>query len=293
MTFDIDNFIGQTEYAWVVPVSFAGILVLNLFTGIFKGWKSGLYYALWNIGALVTGVFATKPIIKLVFDNIDTSSVPINLEGFLSDHPAIVPLALIAWLVIFVIFAYLIKLFFRKKLAPAKPFTWKARLGSMAISVVSSVPLAVLVANATTVVTGSNDFSPFVDTMVQGITFGQDEGVSKYVDEIANVINLIKNGGAKSLEDMFAGQAPTGLTPENHNTIQNVLNGPSVPSILQNAQGSLLQNLLTPPTSFPVIQDKFEISQASWDQITSVLKYKYFWSNAKMDELKASFLNVK
>lgn len=293
---NIKDFFGQTEYAWAVPVVFFGVLLVNLITGIYKGWKSGLYYAGWNIVAIVVGVFATKPIVKLALENIDTSNMPIDLQGFLNNHPAIVPLALIGWLLVIMPIAFLIKLFFRKALAPAKPMSAKARLGSMAISTVSALPLAVLAANATTIATGSNDFSPFIDGMVQGITFNQYEGISKYVDEIANVVDLVQNGGIKTLEDLFAGQNPQGITADNHNAIQNVLNGPSLPSVLENAKGSLLEHLKNPPTSFPTIQDKFEMTQSSWDQLSKTLSdnfKQYGWDQAKIDELRAAFINVK
>lgn len=242
------NLIDNHSYEWAVPVTFVGVILLAAITGFFQGWKATLFFACFDIAAIIIGIFATQPILLLALKNAHIDA-PIDVQKFVSEHPAIVPIIILAWIPALRIIATPLYFIFRKKFNKsmqqniairkaqkrvAKSMTEmdetnegkKRAIGSkfrgnlatrsigLSIGAVVSIPIATLSANATTIFSGKTALSKGIDAMVLGTTFGQYKGISEYVKDIKDVVGTVRDGGVDVLEDIFSGNTDPSKNPD-------------------------------------------------------------------------------
>lgn len=295
------NVLDMHTYSWVPIVCFFVFLLFGMGIGFFKGWKRGLYFLVWDIIALILAIFATKPLLQTALKNVDTSNMPVDLKQFFFDHKTLMPIVMIGWFVALKPIAMLVRLPLAKALTlndEHKTFTW--RLLGAGISLVGAVPVTALSANAFTLISGKNFFSPVTDKLTYGLTFGQYDGISNDVTEVKATLKM---GSDKELQnqvqDIFSGkQDVSQISDENKSTIQTFLNGNNLPLIVKNASGELKKQIDDiAANGFKGIQDqganKFTVSSDKWENVSSILQKQYNWTPDTINALKENYLNVQ
>lgn len=305
---NIVKILDMNQYFWVPLTCFGVFLLIGIGLGFWKGWKKAVYYLGWDIAALIIAVFATKPLLVLALKDVDTSNMPVDVKQFFFDHRALMPIAMIAWFIVLKPIAMLVQIPFRGWL---KTEGMKSRWIGAGVSFIGAIPASVLSANAFTLISGKNFFSPASDALVKGITLGYVDGeawsgggydgVSNYVSEIKNTLDVSQDKQLQQdINDLFAPAAnsttPSSISDENHKKIEDLLKGSSAPLLLKNASGDLKKKLEETgsnknQTFTPVADDKkFKVDQAQIDKITDVLKNQYGWDQSVIDSFKAAYV---
>lgn len=292
----IAKILDLNSYFWVPIVCFGVFLLVGAAIGLYKGWKKALYFMAWDVVALILGVFATKPLLQLVLKNAGMDS---DLKALLLEHKALVPVLMISWFTALKPIAALIEIPFRKKLKVDSDFGWRPRFIGAGVSLIGALPMTILSANAFTLISGKNFFSPATDALVYGITFTQYEGISEHVSDIKNTLEVGGDEKLKSdLKSVFDGSADLATMPkENRDKIQTFVNGNNFPILLKNASGDLkakLDEIKTDPSKLDSAKDgginKIKVDTTKWNNIAGILKNTHGWDDALIDKLKNSGL---
>lgn len=295
----IKDILDLNTYFWVPIVCFGVFLLIGAAIGLYKGWKKALYFLVWDIAALVLGVFATKPLLELIMKNV---SIEADMKALLLEHKALLPVIMISWFVALKPIATLVEIPFRKKLKVDPDFGWRPRWIGAGVSLVSALPVTILSANAFTLISGKNFFSPATDAMVYGATFGQYEGISEHVTDIKNTLEVGTDKELQTkLQSVFDGSADLAKMPAADKTkIQNFINGENFPILLKNASGDMkakLDEVKTDPTKLDQVKDagvdKLKMTQAKWDGIANILKNTHGWTQDQVDKIYNNLVDTK
>lgn len=192
---DTFAYIGNGEYWWISVLSFLVIVLISGLTGLWNGWKTSTYFLVWNVIAVVVGMFVTSPILEAVESQIDLSNVPIKIA---ETNPYVGPLILFVIILATNLLAFLIYWFVRKPLKRSIKENKRngksngyTRLIGMGVGVITGLPSAIIMTNYASLTTTDNGFTKFNGAMLAGITGTKFEGFDKTdKDSIKSILQM-------------------------------------------------------------------------------------------------------
>ena len=226
---------------WWVPFTIFGIvLLIGLLIGFWNGWKTALYFSIWPFVGLLIGTFTTKYLFSFL-QGYTISGIGDLSEFLLKNERWTTPLFLIIYLLFFYFAAFNFYWIARKALKRYIKVSQKEgystiwyRISGAGIGVITALPMAVMLTNASAFVTTTQKddkftFATFNDYLVKGLTFGQKEGGSQVFPGLsAALVHLGSDEKQKALIEDFKGifDGTKTISEANIDTIKEILKSP-------------------------------------------------------------------
>ncbi|WKX02703.1 hypothetical protein [Candidatus Mycoplasma mahonii] len=257
------DFITDNQFDWLPPIILVVLLLIGGLVGWFLGWKSSLYFLIWNILGLVTGVLIVYYLYDIFINKTNFEIIIINIKKILTENKFITKsiigaIITLVSLIVFNLFAFIFYWVFRSTLKRSLKDAKKAKksilltrtLGST-IGVISTIPASLFATTLSTTMSGLNKFTHSTSKMVDFITIGQfknlDENIKhviylvdatlKFNDFKSEFSEIFKNIEVKPMNNEWISKLNI---PENIETIKKILNSP----ILANSFETLLGDTL-------------------------------------------------
>lgn len=196
MTEILERWINNPSNVWIVLVLGGLILILGALFGFMRGWRSALYFAIWNVIGLILCVFITKPIGESIINGKFDDEYTAKVVSIIA--PYIIPIIIIPALMIFNILSLFPYIFLRKIIRGKDQMTGGSRkpvigerLFGIGIGTLNSLPLMILCVNAATITTGSTAITRMNKIGFKAVTFGQFPDMVSNVSRIYSAAMLV------------------------------------------------------------------------------------------------------
>lgn len=204
----INNLSGHN--LWYIPLIVAAVLMLfGFFTGFWRGWKSSLFYMIWNLVGFYVALFildaiydpTLKDMAKKWFTSVSDAVGPNSFSNFLDLFRGwLVLMLVLAVLSVWNFIAWIVHLFFKKRFTQHlkdNKAAGKSNVGSRLIGglfgIIAVVPTTASAMASSTVISSNDQINKGVDKFVNAFTFGKVSQVSEDWEAIYELILSAQN----------------------------------------------------------------------------------------------------
>ncbi|MCK5807055.1 MAG: hypothetical protein KAG91_01515, partial [Mycoplasmataceae bacterium] len=203
---DALSYIGNGDYWWISVITFSVIVLISGLMGFWNGWKTATYFLVWNVIAVIVGVFSAEPIFDKIVDSVNydlPDGAPIT--SISSVGPYVGPLIMLSIISVANFLAFIVYWFVRKPLKRSIKKNKRngisngyARFIGMGVGVVAGLPSAVIMTDYASVTTTENSFTKFNNSILRGMTGTKFDGIDP---GIRALLDLQRDENKKQMEE--------------------------------------------------------------------------------------------
>lgn len=226
---------------WYIPlIVVAVVLLFGFWTGFWRGWKSSLYFMVWNLVGFYAFLFILdgmydshiKDAIKHWFGSVEDSLGPNAFMRFMDLFRGwLVLMAVLTFLSVWNFIAWLVHLFFKKRFKKhliENKKAGKSNAGSRLLGgffgLIAVIPASASAMASSTVLSSDKTVNKGTDKFVSGITFGIVPQLSEDWDAIYGLV--LSAPSAENMANLFSGALYQSEEDANGNlVIKNDANG--------------------------------------------------------------------
>lgn len=250
---------------WYIPIIVLVLLLLiGFWTGFWRGWKSALYFFVWNIAGFIAALFIfdaiyEKQLVTLakkfagsIEDKIGTAAFNDTLKLF---KGWIVLMLVLVALTVWNFIAWLVHLFFKKHFQKQLKLNKElgksnasSRLVGGLLGTLTVIPSAVAAMASSTIFTNNAGVNKFIDKTTSAITFGKTKTVAEDWDAIYALV--LSANHASDLVDVLTkpnvDQSAIDNVKANADTIKSMLENPKSAALVQDIVAHVMDGKTKP-----------------------------------------------